>query len=103
MQVRACITYARQITDTWLAHHVTSAVVIGKYYHTSSAPKIVKARWHPLGFQRTSLVLLTIDGLLREYDVIGNPDEPLQECTCIPPVRSQPVSDLACTCRQLLI
>ncbi|WFD30213.1 hypothetical protein MSPP1_001230 [Malassezia sp. CBS 17886] len=54
------------------------ALRLGAYYHGPGAPVVVQCRWHPLGRDGASLVVLTDDAILREYDVESDVDEPQQ-------------------------
>lgn len=61
------------------------AVRVGSFFHTpqSEAP-IAQCIWHPLGANSASLLVLTTDAVVREYDVTHNVDEPQQTLTCAP-------------------
>ncbi|KOS15115.1 nuclear pore complex protein [Malassezia pachydermatis] len=60
-------------------HILVKAVRIGSYYHgLHGCPRIAQCAWHPLGMNGTSLMVLTDDGLLREYDVAQDVEEPAQ-------------------------
>ncbi|CAD6901234.1 unnamed protein product [Tilletia controversa] len=62
-------------------------IVIGQYYHSEHnglGARIAKARWHPLGHGGTSLLVATRDGTLREYDVGGDAEEPVQVVNLLP-------------------
>ncbi|WFD33639.1 hypothetical protein MCUN1_000452 [Malassezia cuniculi] len=60
-------------------------VRLGTFYHApqGSVP-IAQAVWHPLGENSASLLVLTADGVVREYDVTRNVDEPQQTIACVP-------------------
>ncbi|KAI5119910.1 hypothetical protein M0805_003714 [Coniferiporia weirii] len=49
---------------------------IGQYYHADSVSPIAKIDWHPWGEAGSTLLVMTVDGKLREYDVSLDPDEP---------------------------
>lgn len=49
---------------------------IGTSYHSKSTSSIAKADWHPWGAAGTTLLVMTVDGKLREYDVSFDPEEP---------------------------
>ncbi|KAL5530163.1 hypothetical protein ACEPAF_6420 [Sanghuangporus sanghuang] len=49
---------------------------IGSNYHSKSSSPIVKADWHPWGEAGSTLLVMTVDGKMREYDVSFDPDEP---------------------------
>ncbi|KAH9843921.1 uncharacterized protein C8Q71DRAFT_826054 [Rhodofomes roseus] len=58
---------------------------VGQIYHAadSSAP-VAKIEWHPWGDGGTTLMVMTIDGKLREYDVSVDPEEPQQVLSFVP-------------------
>ncbi|EMD40644.1 hypothetical protein CERSUDRAFT_148888 [Gelatoporia subvermispora B] len=58
---------------------------IGQYYHAanSSAP-IAQVEWHPWGEGGSTLLVMTIDGKLREYDISMDADEPQQVLSFVP-------------------
>lgn len=60
-------------------------VRIGAYYHAphANAP-IAQCRWHPCGADGASLVVLTDDAIVREYDVSRDVDEPQQTIAALP-------------------
>ena len=51
---------------------------IGPFYHSPSSPSIAKVLFHPWGEHDAVLLVLTSDGLVREYDILHDPDEPTQ-------------------------
>ncbi|KAE9410294.1 hypothetical protein BT96DRAFT_961764 [Gymnopus androsaceus JB14] len=54
-------------------------VQIGQFYHASnSATPIAKIEWHPWGEADSTLMVMTIDGKLREYDISVDTEEPQQ-------------------------
>ncbi|KAI0638319.1 hypothetical protein C8Q77DRAFT_1090535 [Trametes polyzona] len=55
------------------------SIQIGQYYHAqdTSAP-IAKIDWHPWGQGGSTLLVMTVDGKLREYDISSDADEPQQ-------------------------
>lgn len=55
------------------------ALHVGQFYHGSktSAP-VVKIEWHPWGEAGSTLMVMTADGKLREYDVSVDTEEPQQ-------------------------
>lgn len=64
---------------------VCRMVPVAPYYHSAhSVAAISKADWHPWGENGTSLLVLTEDGLLREYDVAKDTDEPQQTASFLP-------------------
>ncbi|WFC97712.1 hypothetical protein MYAM1_000431 [Malassezia yamatoensis] len=58
---------------------------VGSYFH---APKgcspVAQCGWHPRGQDGASLIVLTEDALLREYNVLRDLEEPQQTLECIP-------------------
>jgi len=58
---------------------------VGQVYHAvdSSAP-VAKIEWHPWGDGGTTLMVMTIDGKLREYDISVDPEEPQQVLSFVP-------------------
>ncbi|WFD41797.1 hypothetical protein MPSI1_000433 [Malassezia psittaci] len=58
---------------------------VGSFFH---APKgcspIAQCGWHPRGQDGASLIVLTADALLREYNVLRDLEEPQQTLECIP-------------------
>lgn len=64
------------------------AVQVGQYYHASkSAAPIAKVEWHPWGEAGSTLMVMTIDGKMREYDVSVDPEEPQQVLSFVPEKR----------------
>ncbi|TFK29279.1 hypothetical protein FA15DRAFT_632177 [Coprinopsis marcescibilis] len=61
------------------------AVKVGQYYHGSedSAP-IAKVDWHPWGEAGSTLLVMTTDGRLREYDISFDAEEPQQTLSFVP-------------------
>lgn len=67
------------------------AVRIGAFYHAPHGTSaIAQCRWHPLGTEGASLVVLTEDAIVREYDVAHDVDEPRQTIAVLPSTRSAP-------------
>ncbi|KZT65994.1 hypothetical protein DAEQUDRAFT_730757 [Daedalea quercina L-15889] len=58
---------------------------VGHVYHAaeSSAP-VAKIEWHPWGDGGTTLMVMTVDGKLREYDISVDPEEPQQVLSFVP-------------------
>ena len=55
------------------------SIQVGQYFHAIKGSSMVtKVIWHPLAQSSTSLLVLTIDGYIREYDVSVDSEEPLQ-------------------------
>ncbi|PWN47778.1 hypothetical protein IE53DRAFT_381867 [Violaceomyces palustris] len=66
---------------------------VGPYYHSDHATSaIAKVQWHPWGEGGTSLLVLTQDGTLREYDVARDTEEPQQSVSFLPQRPNQPYS-----------
>ncbi|GJJ07282.1 hypothetical protein Clacol_001482 [Clathrus columnatus] len=60
-------------------------VQIGQFYHaTRSASPVAKIDWHPWGKNHCTLLVMTADGVLREYDVSMDPEEPQQVLSFMP-------------------
>ncbi|KAG9002874.1 hypothetical protein FRB90_011299 [Tulasnella sp. 427] len=58
---------------------------IGEYYHTThGTARIAQTYWHPWGRAGCSLLVMTTDGILREYDVSSQVEEPLQTLYFLP-------------------
>ncbi|KZP00206.1 hypothetical protein CALVIDRAFT_325045 [Calocera viscosa TUFC12733] len=58
---------------------------IGPFFHSSpKASRLAKIDWHPLGEGGASLMVLTEDGIMREYNVFENAEEPKQTVTFLP-------------------
>ncbi|KAJ3575167.1 hypothetical protein NP233_g1277 [Leucocoprinus birnbaumii] len=66
------------------------SVQIGQFYHASrnSAP-IAKVDWHPWGEAASTLLIMTTDGKLREYDISMDTDEPQQVLSFVPERKSK--------------
>ncbi|TDL29694.1 hypothetical protein BD410DRAFT_817721 [Rickenella mellea] len=61
------------------------SVQIGQYYHaSSSSPPIAKIEWHPWGEAGSTLLVMTSDGKMREYDISVDPEEPQQTLSFVP-------------------
>ncbi|KAJ7742412.1 hypothetical protein DFH07DRAFT_980036 [Mycena maculata] len=67
--------FARLLPDTIDC----KSLQIGQFYHAarSSAP-IAKIQWHPWGESGSTLMVMTEDGKLREYDISVDTEEPQQ-------------------------
>ncbi|KAI0375777.1 hypothetical protein BV20DRAFT_16076 [Pilatotrama ljubarskyi] len=61
------------------------SIQVGQYYHAadSSAP-VAKIDWHPWGQGGSTLLVMTVDGKLREYDISVDADEPQQTLSFVP-------------------
>ncbi|KAF9008902.1 hypothetical protein BDQ17DRAFT_1349165 [Cyathus striatus] len=57
----------------------SKSLQVGQFYHSAanSAP-IAKVDWHPWGEAGSTLLVMTIDGKLREYDISVDSEEPQQ-------------------------
>ncbi|KAJ3550617.1 hypothetical protein NMY22_g347 [Coprinellus aureogranulatus] len=65
------------------------AVHVGQFYHASedSSP-VAKIDWHPWGEAGSTLLIMTIDGKFREYDISVDTEEPQQVLSFVPPKKS---------------
>lgn len=61
------------------------SVQVGQFYHasTTSIP-IAKIEWHPWGEAGSTLMVMTVDGKLREYDISVDTEEPQQVLSFLP-------------------
>ncbi|KAG1820314.1 uncharacterized protein BJ212DRAFT_1339285 [Suillus subaureus] len=48
------------------------------YHHSHSSAPIAKIEWHPWGEAGSTLMVMTVDGKLREYDISVDTEEPQQ-------------------------
>ncbi|KAF8450379.1 hypothetical protein L210DRAFT_956699 [Boletus edulis BED1] len=65
------------------------AVQVGQFYHgTTSSVPIAKVDWHPWGEAGSTLMVMTVDGKLREYDLSVGSEEPQQVLSFIPEKKS---------------
>ncbi|RDB22839.1 Nucleoporin nup82 [Hypsizygus marmoreus] len=61
------------------------SVQVGQFYHASTAAApIAKIEWHPWGEAGSTLLVMTVDGKLREYDISVDTEEPQQVLTFVP-------------------
>ncbi|CCM04850.1 uncharacterized protein FIBRA_07043 [Fibroporia radiculosa] len=60
-------------------------IQVGQFYHAvdTSAP-VAKIEWHPWGEGGTTLMVMTTDGKLREYDMSVDSEEPQQTLFFVP-------------------
>ncbi|KAJ4473481.1 hypothetical protein C8R41DRAFT_888262 [Lentinula lateritia] len=73
--------YSRLVPDTIDC----KSIQIGQFYHgLDSAVPIAKIEWHPWGEAGSTLMVMTIDGKLREYDISVDTEEPQQVLTFVP-------------------
>jgi nucleoporin NUP82 len=57
----------------------TRTILVGQFYHgLETSPQVAQVRWHPWGENASTLLVLTVDGILREYDVGDDAEEPAQ-------------------------
>ncbi|KIJ37458.1 hypothetical protein M422DRAFT_60999 [Sphaerobolus stellatus SS14] len=60
-------------------------IQVGQFYHaTNTAAPLSKIEWHPWGKNGCTLLVMTMDGILREYDLSMDPEEPQQILTFMP-------------------
>ncbi|KAI6047305.1 hypothetical protein EDC04DRAFT_2622716 [Pisolithus marmoratus] len=70
------------------------SVQVGQFYHASSTSvPIAKIEWHPWGDAGSTLMVMTVDGKLREYDISVDTEEPQQVLSFFP--EKKPKSFLA--------
>ncbi|TFK55814.1 hypothetical protein OE88DRAFT_1804607 [Heliocybe sulcata] len=61
------------------------SIQVGQFYHASATSiPIAKVEWHPWGEGGSTLLVMTVDGKLREYDVSVDPEEPQQTLLFVP-------------------
>ncbi|GJE84496.1 nucleoporin nup82 [Phanerochaete sordida] len=61
------------------------SIRIGQDFHGGrDAPPIAKIDWHPWGDGGTTLMVMTVDGRLREYDIAVDTEEPQQVLSFVP-------------------
>ncbi|KAF8558849.1 hypothetical protein OG21DRAFT_1474674 [Imleria badia] len=66
------------------------AIQVGQFYHgTTSSMPIAKVDWHPWGEAGSTLMVMTVDGKLREYDISADSEEPQQVLSFIPEKKSR--------------
>ncbi|SCZ91855.1 BZ3500_MvSof-1268-A1-R1_Chr5-3g08179 [Microbotryum saponariae] len=60
------------------------SLLVGHYYHgLSGSPLVSQILWHPWGANSSSLLVLTIDSTIREYDISTDVEEPTQTLSFI--------------------
>ncbi|KAI0068934.1 hypothetical protein BV25DRAFT_1817857 [Artomyces pyxidatus] len=65
------------------------SIQVGQYFHASpSSAPIAKVDWHPWGEAGSTLLVMTSDGVLREYDISKDTEEPLQVVSFVPERKS---------------
>ncbi|KAJ6539197.1 hypothetical protein B0H19DRAFT_1177668 [Mycena capillaripes] len=73
--------FARLVPDTIDC----KSLQIGQFYHAEkSSPHIAKIQWHPWGESGSTLMVMTEDGKLREYDISVDIEEPQQVLSFVP-------------------
>ncbi|KAF7301405.1 hypothetical protein MIND_00705700 [Mycena indigotica] len=73
--------YARLVPETIDC----KSLQIGQFYHAAKgSPPIAKIQWHPWGEAGSTLMVMTEDGKLREYDISTDADEPQQVLSFVP-------------------
>lgn len=61
------------------------SVQVGQFYHASKNPApVAKIDWHPWGDAGSTLLVMTSDGKLREYDISLDTEEPQQVLSFVP-------------------
>ncbi|TFK43370.1 hypothetical protein BDQ12DRAFT_622288 [Crucibulum laeve] len=61
------------------------SVQIGQFFHaTGNSAPIAKIDWHPWGEAGATLLVMTVDGKLREYDISVDTEEPQQVLSFVP-------------------
>ncbi|EIW82422.1 hypothetical protein CONPUDRAFT_123331 [Coniophora puteana RWD-64-598 SS2] len=65
------------------------SIQVGQLYHQTNSAPITKVEWHPWGEAGSTLMVLTLDGKLREYDISLDPDEPQQTLSFAPQKKSR--------------
>ncbi|KAF8165176.1 hypothetical protein B0H34DRAFT_648691 [Crassisporium funariophilum] len=66
------------------------SIQVGQFYHAaSSSAAIAKIDWHPWGEAGSTLLVMTVDGKLREYDISVDTEEPQQVLTFVPEKKSK--------------
>ncbi|KAH7343719.1 hypothetical protein B0J17DRAFT_643651 [Rhizoctonia solani] len=88
-QVAVVVLPRPGITKTLSTRIECSSIQIGEYYHVPGSSKITKVDWHSWGEGGASLLVLTSDGLLREYDVSKDPSEPQQTVELLAPPQNK--------------
>ncbi|KAG6832947.1 hypothetical protein H0H92_004831 [Tricholoma furcatifolium] len=68
------------------------SVQVGQFYHgsTTAAP-VAKIEWHPWGDAGSTIMVMTTDGKMREYDISVDTDEPQQILSFIPERRTNSI------------
>ncbi|KAI0952617.1 hypothetical protein AcV7_008361 [Taiwanofungus camphoratus] len=69
------------------------SIQIGQFYHAAdTSVPIAKIDWHPWGEGGSTLMVMTIDGKLREYDISIDAEEPQQVLSFVPEKRKSSFS-----------
>lgn len=62
------------------------SIQVGQYYHAArGSSDIAKVDWHPWSHSAASLLVLTCDANLREYDVSVDSEDPQQSVSFVQP------------------
>ncbi|CEL59627.1 Nucleoporin nup82 OS=Schizosaccharomyces pombe (strain 972 / ATCC 24843) GN=nup82 PE=3 SV=1 [Rhizoctonia solani AG-1 IB] len=88
-QVAVIVLPRPGVTKTTSTRIECSSIQIGEYYHVPGSSRITKVDWHPWGEGGASLLVLTSDGQLREYDVSKDPNEPQQTVELLSPPQNK--------------
>ncbi|KAJ4472331.1 hypothetical protein J3R30DRAFT_3524569 [Lentinula aciculospora] len=79
--VLPCAGYSRLVSEIIDC----KSIQIGQFYHgADSVAPIAKIEWHPWGEAGSTLMVMTIDGKLREYDISVDTEEPQQVLSFVP-------------------
>ncbi|KAI0092598.1 hypothetical protein BDY19DRAFT_883645 [Irpex rosettiformis] len=65
------------------------SISIGQNYHALGEAPIAKIDWHPWGNGGTTLLVMTVNGKLREYDIAVDIEEPQQVLSFVPEKKSR--------------
>ncbi|SCV72733.1 BQ2448_4270 [Microbotryum intermedium] len=69
------------------------SLLVGHYYHgLSGSPLVSQILWHPWGTNSSSLLVLTIDSVVREYDISTDVEEPTQTLSFVNDLQRQQAS-----------
>ncbi|CAK5275712.1 unnamed protein product [Mycena citricolor] len=77
--------YSRLVPDTI----DSKSLQVGQFYHAAkNSAQIAKIQWHPWGDSGSTLMVMTEDGKLREYDISVDAEEPQQVLSFVPERRA---------------
>ncbi|KAJ2924970.1 hypothetical protein H1R20_g12145, partial [Candolleomyces eurysporus] len=77
--------YSRLVSDSIEC----KSVHVGQFYHgAEDSPPAAKIDWHPWGEAGSTLLVMTTDGKLREYDISTDIEEPQQVLSFVPERKS---------------